>query len=106
VWWAADVIGADYYRLPGEFDVLGELTGMHKPLPCSDRPGVQAVANASLQCLRTLSVPDVVILSKPETFDIHADIAGYLKAGHFTLVQRLPAFTIWRRPAVAETPKN
>lgn len=106
VWWAADVIGADYYGLPGEFDVLGELTGMHKPLPCSDRPGVQAVANASRQCLLALSVPDVVILSKPETFDIQADIAGYLKAGHFTIAQRLPAFTVWRRAAVAEAPKN
>lgn len=106
VWWAADVIGADYYGLPGEFDVLGELTGMHKPRQCSDRPGVQAVANASLQCLLGLSVPDVVILSKPETFDIHADIAGYLTARPFTLVQRLPAFTVWRRAAVAETPKN
>jgi hypothetical protein len=106
VWWAADVIGADYYRLPGEFDVLGELTGLHKPLPCTDRPGVQAVANASMPCLLTLSVPDVVILSKPETFDIHADMAGYLKAGHFTLVQRLPAFTVWRRPDFAGAPKN
>ncbi|MDP3824274.1 MAG: hypothetical protein Q8R33_22610 [Burkholderiales bacterium] len=99
VWWAADVIGARYYGLPGEFDVLGELTGMHKPLPCSDRPGVQAVANASRQCLLTLSVPDMVILSKPETFDISADIAGYLTAGKFTMAQRLPAFTIWLRSA-------
>lgn len=106
VWWAADVIGADYYGLPGEFDVLGELTGMHKPQQCSDRPGVQAVANASRQCLLTLSVPDVVILSKPETFDSNADIAGYLTAGKFTMVQRLPAFTIWRRPDQAEPGKQ
>ena len=106
VWWAADVIGARYYGLPGEFDVLGELTGMHKPLQCSDRPGAQAVANASRQCLLTLSVPDLVILSKPETFDISADIAGYLKAGHFAMVQRLPAFTIWRRSDHAQTQKH
>jgi hypothetical protein len=106
VWWAADVIGADYYGLPGEFDVLGELTGLHKPMPCGDRPGVQAVANVSVQCLLKLSVPDVVILSKPETFDIHADLAGYLKAGPFTLVQRLPAFTIWRRSDHAEARKQ
>ena len=105
VWWAADVIGADYYGLPGEFDVLGELTGMHKPQQCNDRPGVQAVANAPLQCLLTLSVPDVIVLSKPETFDIGADIAGYLKAGQFTLVQRLPAFTVWQRPVQAELKK-
>jgi hypothetical protein len=97
VWWAADVIGARYYGLPGEFDVMGELTGVHKPLACSDLPGVQPVANALLPCLQALSAPDVVILSKPETFDSKGDIAGYLKAGQFSAAQSLPAFTIWRR---------
>jgi hypothetical protein len=97
VWWAADVIGARYYGLPGEFDVMGELTSVHKPLACSDLPGVQPVANASLPCLRTLSGPDVVILSKPETFDTQGDIAGYLKDRQFAVVQSLPAFTVWRR---------
>jgi hypothetical protein len=97
VWWAADVIGARYYGLPGEFDVLGELTGQHKPLVCGDLAGVQPVANASLPCLRTLTAPDVVILSKPETFDSKGDVANYLMAGQFSVVQSLPAFTIWRR---------
>ena len=97
VWWAADMIGARYYKLPGEFDVMGELTSMHKPLACKDLPGVQPIANASTLCLRTMTAPDVVISSKPETFDISGDIALYLKAGHFVAVQRLPAFTIWRR---------
>jgi hypothetical protein len=96
VWWAADVIGARYYGLAGEFDVMGELTGQHKPLACSDLPGVQPIPNASTQCLLTLSAPDVVILSKPETFDSQGDIAGYLKAQRFAVVQSLPAFTIWR----------
>jgi hypothetical protein len=106
VWWAADVIGARYYGLPGEFDVLGELTGQHKPLACSDLPGVQAIANASAPCLRTLTAPDVVILSKPETFDSKGDIAGYLRAQHFAVVQSLPAFTIWRRSGDAHTLKQ
>ena len=96
VWWAADVIGARYYGLPGEFDVVGELTSVHKPLPCRDQPGVQPVANAALACLRALTAPDVVILSKPETFDTKGDIAGYLQAGQFSIVQSLPAFTVWR----------
>jgi hypothetical protein len=97
VWWAADSVGAAYYRLPGEFDVMGELTSTHKPLACSDLPGVQPVANASLSCLQALTAPDVVILSKPETFDTQGDIAGYLKAGQFAVVQSVPAFTVWRR---------
>lgn len=103
VWWAADVIGARYYKLPGEFDVLGELTGQHKPLACSDLPGAQAIANASTQCLLALTRPDVVILSKPDTFDASGDIAGYLKAQQFAVVQTLPAFTIWRRSVDAQT---
>ena len=96
VWWAADVIGARYYGLPGEFDVIGELTGQHKPLACNDLPGVQPVANASMPCLHSLTVPDVVILSKPETFDSQGNIAGYLRASSFAKVLELPAFTIWR----------
>jgi len=84
---------------------LGELTGQHKPLACTDLPGVQAVANASTLCLLSLTTPDVVILSKPDTFDIKGDIAGYLKAQYFVVVQSLPAFTIWRRSCCAQTVK-
>jgi hypothetical protein len=97
VWWAADVIGASYYGLPGEFDVMGELTSMHKPLVCNDLPGVQSIANASMQCLQTLTAPDVVILSKPETFDVRGDMARYLKSEHYVEAQSLPSFTVWRR---------
>ena len=106
VWWAADVIGASYYRLPGEFDVTGELTSMQKPMTCNDLPGVQPIANASMGCLRTLTAPDMVILSKPETFDIRGDIARYLDAEHFVAVQSLPAFTIWRRDGQAAALKK
>jgi hypothetical protein len=105
VWWAADLIGAQYYGLPGEFDVMGELTGLHKPQDCGDRPGVLSIANASTQCLRALPQADVVILSKPETFDIKQDIAGYLKAEQFAVTRSLPAFTIWRRSTQARTEK-
>jgi hypothetical protein len=98
VWWAADVVGATHYRLPGEFDFMGELTGQHKPMVCTDVPGVQAVPNASLACLRALSLPDLVILSKPETFDIQGDIGRYLQAGGYVRVQELPAFSVWKRP--------
>ena len=97
VWWAADIIGAEYYGLPGEFDVMGELTSTHRPQDCADRPGVLAIANSSIECLLSLRKPDVVILSKPETFDTKQAIAVYLKAKQFETTQALPAFTIWRR---------
>ena len=97
VWWAAGVIGARYYGLPGEFNVMAELTSQDQALRCSDSAGVEPVANAKAACLARMTPPDVVILSKPETFDVHGDIAAYLRAQQFVPVQALPAFTIWRR---------
>lgn len=101
VWWAADVIGARYYGLPGEFDVMGELTGQHQAPVCKNMAGVQAVPNLGAPCLQALSLPDLVILSKPETFDTQGNLSAYLKDRRFTVVQNLPAFTIWQRPAIA-----
>jgi len=96
VWWVADALGAKYYGLPGEFDFIGELTGVSKPRECIDRSGVQSVNGASRECLEMLLPPDVVILSKPETFDQKGVVAAYLKAKNFVKVQVFPAFTIWR----------
>lgn len=97
VWWAAGTVGAHHYAVPGEFDHLAELMSTQAKLACVDRPGVQSVTNATQDCLRTLSVPDIVIASKPETFDTRGDIASYLLAAHFTPVQQLAAFTVWQR---------
>jgi hypothetical protein len=105
VWWAAGVIGADYYHLPGEFDVMSEMIVSGKPQPCPDKPGVVSMANATAQCLSTLEPPELVILSKPETFDTRGDIAGYLQAHRFQVVRTLPAFTVWRHPANLGTSK-
>lgn len=104
VWWAADALGARYYGLPGDFDYMGELTGKHKAQVCAEQPGVQPIVAASASCLEVLREPDVVILSKPETFDAQGVIASYLAARHFALSQQLPAFTVWRpaRATVAD----
>ncbi len=98
VWWVADVLGARYYGLPGEFDYMGELTNKHRPYECLDRPGVQSVGEAPAQCLGRLARPDVVILSRPETFDRFGVIASYLQARNFVKVSELAAFTVWRPP--------
>ncbi len=105
VWWAAGVIGAEYYRVPGEFDVMSELIVSEKPEVCRDSPRVVSIPNASTACLSTLRPPDVVILSKPETFDIKGDILAYLQGHGFEVVQSLPAFTVWRQPGAAAAPK-
>ena len=99
VWWAADALGARYYQLPGEFDYMGELTNQHQPYACLDQAGVQAVSGATGACLDKLLAPDVVILSKPETFDQSGAITAYLKRRNYAQAQVLPAFTVWR-PAV------
>jgi hypothetical protein len=110
VWWAADYLGARYYRLPGSFDHIGELTGIHQPPSCADLPGVQATSNLSAECMRSLSAPDLVVFARPETFDKGGDIGRYLQAGRYAKVQQLPAIDIWRlaaaaKPASAPAPK-
>ena len=96
VWWVADVLGAKYYGVPGEFDYIGELTNKHKPYECVDRPGVQSVGEASAECLVKLAKPDLVIFSRPETFDQSGVIAAYLQSRSFVKVRDLAAFTVWR----------
>ena len=103
VWWVADVLGARYYGLPGEFDYMGELTNKPKPYECVDHAGVQAVGDAPANCLRKLAAPDVVLVSRPETFDQKGVVAAYLKAGSFVKVKDLPAFTVWRPATAVDT---
>jgi hypothetical protein len=110
VWWAADYLGAHYYRLPGSFDYRGELTGMHSPPFCTDQPGIQATSNLSAECLQTLSPPDIVIFSRPETFDLSGDMRRYLETGKYLKVKDMPAIAIWRpaskvAPAPAPAPR-
>jgi hypothetical protein len=100
VWWAGAHLGANHYRLPGEFDFMGEMTGESKPVPCTDQPGAQPVAHTNRECLQRLAPPDVIILSKPDVFDGSGAIGEYLKAGGYIAVQRLPAFVVWRLPGV------
>jgi len=103
VWWAADYLGANYYRVPGTFDYRGELTSVHQPPSCIDLPGVQATSNLTAECMRTLSPPDIVIFSRPETFDMGGDLARFLKAANYVKVQDMPAIAVWR-PAGSKAP--
>jgi len=106
VWWAAGYLGAHYYRLPGKFDYMGELTSVAQPADCMDLPGVQATANLEAECLRGLSAPDLVIFSRPETFDKTGAMRAYLKAAGFVQVREFSAFTLWQRGAGAVSTGN
>lgn len=96
VWWAADDLGARFYGIPGKFDYMGELTSISEPYVCIDQPGVQSVSAASKACLEKLAPPDIVILSKPETFDRGGVISEYLKSRNYSGFEKFPSFTIWR----------
>jgi len=100
VWWAASALGARHYDITGDFDYMGELTNIREPYVCIDHAGVQSVSEAAGNCLEQLKSPDLVILSKPDTFDFRGLITAYLKAGNFVKTAELPAFTIWQ-PATA-----
>jgi len=95
VWWAADYLGANYYRLPGEFDFMGELTSQPAPPVCTDLPGIQATANLPADCMQRLSEPDIVVLSRPEAFDKSGALAAYMQARNFVKIRELPAMDIW-----------
>lgn len=98
VWWAADSLGANYYGLPVTLDGKAIFDIVAKPRACADDgSGMQLVAGASKDCLESLPVPNVVILSnRREVFDSKGDIISYLNAHGFAQVQSLQAFTIWR----------
>ena len=70
------------------------------PAELSDRLicGVDVEHIDSLTSLFAKARPDVVILSRPETFDRFGVIASYLQARNFVKVSELAAFTVWRPP--------
>jgi hypothetical protein len=79
VWWNADEAGAAYYGVAGNQDTI-------------------LVVNRPLADLRMLLPPDVVIVSKPDTFDNGGGVAQFLRDEQYQITEHLPAFTIWKKP--------
>lgn len=109
VWWAADVFGAGYYglvKVDKEIRLMPPANEVASRLfKCGQiSTGFNLVANESKECLVSLMPPDVVILSKPETFDRQGAITAYLNSHGFVKVQSLPAFSIWR--SATDSPLN
>ena len=78
VWWLANVSTGLYYHLP--------------------LPSPHITASPDLP--RPKESPDLVILSKPDTYDPSGAARAYLAENGFKVAQVLPAFEIWRRPSV------
>ena len=82
VWWVADHSGGLYYGLP-----FG--AGLEQ------KPGeiVFAMNQASLSD----PLPDVIVISRPDTFDNSGTVTKLLTSGKYVRQQSLQAFGIWER---------
>lgn len=81
VWWNADDLGAAYYgvlKAPGP----GRATWM---------------VNRRPEELRAAPEPDLVIVSKPGTYDLAGHVAGYLRERGYRPTGALREFTLWTR---------
>ena len=84
VWWSADDAAAAYYGVPIGKSAEGNAT---------------RVAGLTRLYLDELPDPDVIVASKPDIYDPADELGSFLRAHAFNPVQRLPAFTIWRKAA-------
>ncbi len=84
VWWSADDAAAAYYGVPIGKSAEGSAT---------------RVAGLTRLYLDELPDPDVIIASKPDIYDPADELGSFLRRHAFNPVQRLPAFTIWRKAA-------
>lgn len=79
VWWNAAEQGAIYYGLPLEGG------------------GAQFLMNPTPAELAHRPLPDVVIASKPDVYDVQGSLAAWLKAEGYARVRQWPAFVVWER---------
>jgi hypothetical protein len=84
VWWSATDDGAEYYGLP-----LIRSPGSQKSALFLMNPNAEKIAS--------LPTPDLVVVSRPDTYDAHGAVANFLKANNFVPISTFQAFTIWRR---------
>ena len=81
VWWIADTSGAEYYHVPCSSldEVPGKAVWLDRVPPDLN------------------SIPDEVVLSKPELCDPTGTIRRFLSDRHYRLTNTFQAFTVWQR---------
>ncbi len=84
VWWSAETQGAWVYHMA----VTTQPTNTHAAF---------VIINPEPASLQALPKPDLVLLSKPDLYDGQGAIQSYLNQNNYRLVQKLSAFTVWRR---------
>jgi hypothetical protein len=85
VWWNADIWGARYYGLPVDDGAVQNF---------------YPLINASTQQVQNLPLPNVIIVSKPDSHDVAHGVALYLRENRYPVTERLPAFVVYRRSEV------
>ncbi len=95
VWWAAFGNGAHYYRVP----LRGTAARPGDDCRSFDGPAEPVayyVSNQRPHCLESLPEPDLIVLSKPNTFDRRGSITRSIAEFEFEQTAELPAFSVWR----------
>lgn len=105
VWWSAETLTPNYYSVfpvnPFEHQMIKE----HLPTGPSAWPRVQAnslphcysVLGLSQAELAQLPAPQLVIASKPDTWDPRGELRLWLAEAGFVVAGNYPAFQIWER---------
>lgn len=89
VWWAADGYGASYYGVPIAVDARQwDLAGGTRKALLADSGGIHLLGGQG--------APTLVIMSRPDTYDRENAVREYLRAHNYRLVDKFPAFTVWR----------
>jgi hypothetical protein len=78
VWWNAEKFGASYYRI-------------------ADHPRIALVINATKESLQAQPEPDLIVASRPESYDNTGAVADYVQKRDYRLVETRPPFTFWIR---------
>ena len=86
VWWCADGNAAKFY------DVLLPEKG---DLPTPDQLTLTYYLSESV--LTNQPAPSIVLVSRPDHFDIEGIAHNYLESGHYRVVQTFSGFTVWRK---------
>jgi hypothetical protein len=82
VWWVADYSGGAYYGLPlGTIHAPGAVEFAMNKYPSAD------------------SLPDAVVISRPDNFDSTGAISQLLASGKYARKMSLQAFEVWEKSA-------
>jgi hypothetical protein len=85
VWWSAAPLGTEYY-------------GIRTRALEDAGPGVYPADQINPELAQTLPPPDVVVLSKPDLFDMTGAVRSEIKKTGLVCSERLQAFELYRRP--------